>query len=152
MRPPTVCVNRTQPSPSFRLGLDRRELDGGKGDLLRLELGPVADQASARLAVVDDLVVVDLDPGAKLVGLAEGILAAKLVEVGNDVRRRCVVVRNCELEWDDADTVERLERQPRDRRCGGVDAHRAKQYGRRHGMDTTRSPSRRPHVVTHRIR
>ena len=100
MRPPTVCVNRTQPSPSFRLGLDHRELDGGEGDLLRLELGPVADQASAGLAVVDDLVAVDLDPGAKLVGLAERILAAKLVEVGNDLGRRLVVVRDSELERD----------------------------------------------------
>ena len=91
-------MKRAQPSPTLRLGLDHRKLDRGKRDLLRLELRAVADQAPARLAVVDDLVAVDLDPGAQLVRLAERILAAELVEVGKNVRRRCVVVRDGELE------------------------------------------------------
>jgi hypothetical protein len=116
-----------EPDPAvadFRLGLDHRELDRGERDLLRLELRSVADQAPAGLAVVDDLVAVDLDPGVKLVGLAKRIPVPKLVEVWNDLRRRLVVVRDRELERDDWDAVERSEGKPGDRRCRGVDPHR----------------------------
>jgi hypothetical protein len=115
-----------EPDPAvadFRLGLDHRKLDRGERDLLHLELRPAADQAPAGLAVVDDLIAVDLDPGAKLVGLAERIPAPQLVEVRNDVRRRLVVVRDGELERDDGDPVERRERKPGDRRRRGVDPH-----------------------------
>jgi hypothetical protein len=122
-----------EPDPAvadFRLRLDHRELDGGEGDLLRLELRPVAEQAPAALAVVDDLGADNLDPGAELVGLAERIPPPELVEVREDLRRRLVGVRDGELERDDRDPVEGLERQPCDRRCGGVDPHQATAFRR----------------------
>src|SRR6266699_4485627 len=74
-------------------------------------LRPVADQAPAGLPVVDDLATIDLDPGAKLVGLAKGILAPKLVNVRNVLRRRFVVVSDGELERDQGDPVERGKRE-----------------------------------------
>src|SRR5262249_6174271 len=109
----------------FRLGLDHWELDGGERHLLSLELRAIAEQAPAGLTVVDDFAAVDLDPRTELAGLAVRILPAWLAEVRNALRRSLVVVRDGELERDDVEPVERLERKPRDRRCGGVDTHQA---------------------------
>src|SRR5205807_7931256 len=73
-----------EPDPAvtdFGLRLDHGELDGGERDLLRLELGPVTDQAPARLAIVDDLAALDVDPGAKLDGLSHPLTTPSHVQL-----------------------------------------------------------------------
>ena len=126
MRPPAVCVKRTQRVPDRGLRLDHGELDGRERDLMRLELRAVAQHAAAGLPEVDDLVALDLDPRVQLVGLAKGVPAPQLVEVGDGFRRRLVVVRDRELERHRGQPVERREGKPRDGRCRRVEPHDAR--------------------------
>src|SRR4026207_1839529 len=85
-----------EPDPAvadFRLGLQERILHGGEGDLAPSELDPGdADPALPELAVVDDLAVVDLDPGLELVRLAEHVVLLQRLKVVDAVGRRVVVV------------------------------------------------------------
>jgi hypothetical protein len=80
------------------LGLDHGELDRRERDLVSLELRACAQHVTTGLPIVDDLVALDLDPRVQLVGLAKGVAPPQLVEVGDEVRRRLVVVRDRKLE------------------------------------------------------
>ena len=62
------------------------------------------------------LAVLDLDPRAQLVRLAEGVRLVQLVEILDPVRRRIVVVGDPELERELRHALDRLGRDPRDRR------------------------------------
>ena len=76
LREAHVCIrdHRLRTDVGHRLRLDRHRLGA------ELEAGH-ADSTLALLAVAGDLPVLDLDPSAQLVGLAEEVLPVPLVEV-----------------------------------------------------------------------
>ena len=78
-------------------------MDGGEPDRRRSEAhGRGADRAAAEVAAVDDPAVLDLDERPQLVGLAEAVGPAQLLEVARSdlVGWRLVVVGDAELERD----------------------------------------------------
>ena len=74
----------------------------------------VDDQRAAGVACVDDLAaVVDLDPGAQLVGLPEAVGVAQRFQLVEAVGRWAVVARDPELERQLRHALDRLRRDPR---------------------------------------
>jgi hypothetical protein len=93
--------------------------------------GPEAEsrrshQAATRLAVVDDLAVLDLDPRAEAIGLAEAVAGVQPLEIAflQTVRRWLVVVADAELERNLRHALDRLGRNPRDRCDRRLEPHR----------------------------
>jgi hypothetical protein len=80
---------------------------------------------AAGVAGVDDLAVVDLDPGAELVRLAKAVLVAEKLQLAGSepVGRRIVVRRHPELEGKLRHPFDRLRRDPCDRRHGPLHPH-----------------------------
>ena len=126
MWPPADWTKRASPSPHLGLGLDHRVLDRRERDLAAAELqARDADAPAARVAALGDrAVVVDLDPGLELVGLAEEVVLLHRVEVEQPVERRLVVVGDAPLERQLRHALDRLGRDPGDGRDRRLDAHR----------------------------
>jgi len=82
------------------LGLDQRVLHRREGDLAAAELYTRdANAPAARVSAVRDrAVLVDLDPGLELVGLAEHVVLVHRVDIEQPVGRRLVVVGDSPLE------------------------------------------------------
>jgi hypothetical protein len=111
MWPPADWTNRTHP--------EERVLHCGEGDLARAELDPGdADAALAGVALVDDLAVLDLDPGLELVRLAEHVVLVEGLEIVDAIGRRGVVVRDPHLKGHLRHAGDGLGRNPGNRRDG----------------------------------
>jgi hypothetical protein len=107
------------------LRLKQRVLDGCKSELALPELDPGnPDVAAAGIAVERRLAVLELDPRAQFVRLAEGVRLAKRLEILQLVGRRVVVVGDPHLERELRHARDRLGRNPGDRCDGLLDAHR----------------------------
>jgi hypothetical protein len=103
--------------------VDGRETNGGGAHAD----GRGADVAAPKVPGVHDPTVLDLDERPELVRLAEPIRRPELLEVGQGVRRRLVVVGDAQLERDLRRAGDRLGRDPRDRGDGRLvtaDSHR----------------------------
>ncbi len=108
------------------LGLLAQVRERGRGErhVVRPELqGGRADAAAAGVAVVDDLVVDDVDPGPQLVREPELVTRLEDGEVLDLVRRRVVVVGDPHGERELRRPADRLGRDPRDRGDRRLDAH-----------------------------
>src|SRR4029077_15279585 len=107
------------------LGLDHRVLDRREGDLAAAELqARDADAPAARVAALGDrAVIVELDPGLQLVGLAEEIVLLHRAEVEQPAVRRLVVVGDAPLERQLRHAFDRLGPGPGDRGDGRLAAH-----------------------------
>ena len=75
------------------------------------------------MTVVDDLVVLDLDPRFQLVRLTEEVGAVHRLEVVDPVRGRIVVVGDAERERQLRQPFDRLGRNPGNGSDGRVDPH-----------------------------
>ena len=112
--------------PDFGLGLEQWVADTRKGERLRADLHERrADERAAGVARVDDLALVDLDPGLQLVRFTEAVLVAEKLELAGTepVGRRVVVRRHPDLEGKLGHPFDRLRRDPCDRCHGLLHSH-----------------------------
>jgi hypothetical protein len=109
IRPPTVCTNRTEVSPTS----GSFWMSGRWTAAKRIAAGP---RRTVVAPILPPPAVFDVDVGAELVGLAEPVGLAELLEIAgaDPVGRRRVVVGDPELERDLGDALDRLGRDPGD--------------------------------------
>jgi len=153
-RPPTRGLHeRRRPRGHLGLGAEVGKADGVKDDLLGPEVHVrAADEASSRLAVVDDPAVFDLDPRRKVVREAEPVVVAHPLQ-RRDVDtagRRAVVVTDAQLERSLHHPLDRFGRYPRHRRDRRLETHvRLLRRGRDGGLHARRSESEPQAAVVH---
>ena len=95
---------------------------------------------------VKDLAVLDFDPRLQLVRLAEEISPVHRVDVVDAIGRRGVVMGNAERERKLRQPFDRLRRDPRDRRDGGLDPHSCP-FRDVAGLQSSLCPSRRAYKI-----
>ena len=122
-REPSAAADRLHEADGVLLDLrllpQDLEGDAGNRDVRDAEVeGSRADEPGALVPVADDPPVLHLDPGGEAIGLAKAILGAQALEVAflEVLGRRRVVARDPELERKLRHPLDRIRRDPGNRR------------------------------------
>ena len=122
-REPSAAADRLHEADGVLLNLrlvpQDLEDDAGNRDVRDAEAeGRRADQSGALVPVADDSPVLHVDPGGEAIGLAKAILGAQALEVAflEVLGRRLVVARDPELERKLRHPLDRIRRNPGNRR------------------------------------
>ena len=122
-REPSAAANRLHEADSVRLNVrltpQDLEDDGGNCDVRDAEVPKGrANQPGALIPVTDDSSVLHVDPGGEAIGLAKAIRGAQALQVAflEVLGRRLVVARDAELEGKLWHPLDRIRRNPGNRR------------------------------------
>ena len=116
----------------LRVLLDIRHVHGRKADRSGPDPhGCRANVSAAEIAVADDPAILDIDERPELVGFAETVGLAQVLEVDEPIRWRLVVVGHTELEGDLRQAFDRLGWDPR--HCGDTRLVSRSGHGRASG-------------------
>jgi hypothetical protein len=112
---------------NVRLGPERVEGDAGNRQVLDSEpKRRRSDETATGLALCDYSPVLDFDPRLQVVRLPKAVLVVEALEVAllEPIGRRVVVVSDAQLERNGRQAVDRLRRNPGERRYRRLDTHR----------------------------